>query len=148
MYFGIQLPIFLRYFISTFLNLKHIQNITTVKQIFQICLHDIYLLALVFQRASVRNWPHLYLQVVVKILFSFIQKKNLKGVSFILGKSPHDALICFHYTLFFIRTSKFCLRLAVLNFFFHFWGWNVLNLFLFSLLNLAMPQRRMSDWLQ
>ena len=29
-------------------------------------------------------------------------------------------------TLFFlIRTSKFCLRLAVLNFF-HFWGWNVL----------------------
>ena len=31
----------------------------------------------------------------------------------------------------FIRTSKFCLRLAVLNFFFHFWGWNVLNLFLF-----------------
>ena len=40
------------YIISTFLNLKHIQNITTVKQIFQICHHDIYLLALVFKRAS------------------------------------------------------------------------------------------------
>ena len=51
------------------------------------------------------------------------------------------------YTLFFIRTSKFCLRLAVLNFF-HCWGWNVLNLFLFSRLNLAMPQRRMPDWVQ
>ena len=49
------------------------------------------------------------------------------------------------YTLFFIRTSKFCLRLTVLIFF-HFWGWNVLNLFLFPRLNLAMPQRRMSDW--
>ena len=35
-----QMPIFLRYFISTFLNLKHSQNITTVKQIYQICLHD------------------------------------------------------------------------------------------------------------
>ena len=35
-----QMPIFLRYFISTFLNLKHSQNITTVKQIYQIYLHD------------------------------------------------------------------------------------------------------------
>ena len=51
------------------------------------------------------------------------------------------------YTLFFIGTSKFCLRLAVLKFF-HFWGCNVLNLFLSSLLNLAMPQRRVSDWVQ
>ena len=32
--------------------------------------------------------------------------------------------------------------------FFHFWGWNVLNLFLFPRLNLAMPQWRMSDWVQ
>ena len=39
------------------------------------------------------------------------------------------------YTLSFIRTSKFCLRLAVLNFFFHFWGWNVLNLFFFPRLS-------------
>ena len=53
-----------------------------------------------------------------------------------------------YYTLFFIRTSKFCLRLAVLIFFFHFWGWNVLNLFLFPRLNLVIPQRRMSDWVQ
>ena len=53
------------------------------------------------------------------------------------------------YTLFFYtRTSKFCLRLVVLNFFFHFWGWNVLNLFLFPRLNLAIPQRRISDWVQ
>ena len=147
MYFGIQLPIFLRYFISTFLNLKHIQIITTVKQIFQICLHDIYLLALVFQRASVRNWQPISSSCCKDFILIY-QKKNLKGVSFILGKSPHDALICFHHTLFFIRTTKFCLRLAVLHFFFHFWGWNVFNLFLFSLLNLAMPQRRMSDWLQ
>ena len=42
-----KIPIFLRFFISTFLNLKHIQNITTVKQMYQICLHDIYLLVLV-----------------------------------------------------------------------------------------------------
>ena len=39
------------------------------------------------------------------------------------------------------------MRLAVLIFF-HFWGWNVLNLFLFPRLNFAMPQRRMSDWVQ
>ena len=48
---------------------------------------------------------------------------------------------------FFIRTSKFCLRLVAINFF-HFSGWNVLNSFLFPELNLAMPQRRMSDWVQ
>ena len=40
------------YIISTFLDLKHVQNITTVKQIFQICPNDIYLLVLVFKRAS------------------------------------------------------------------------------------------------
>ena len=37
---GMKIPIFLWYFISTFLNLKHIQNITTVKQGFQFFLHD------------------------------------------------------------------------------------------------------------
>ena len=40
---------------------------------------------------------------------------------------------------FFIRTSKYCLKLAVLDFFFclfHFWGSNVLNLFLFPRLPL------------
>ena len=52
-----------------------------------------------------------------------------------------------HTLFFFIRTSKFCLRLAVLNFF-YFWSWNVLNLFLFPRLNPATPQRRMSDWVQ
>ena len=51
------------------------------------------------------------------------------------------------YTLFFTRTSKFCLRLAGPNFF-HFLGWNVLNLFLYPRLNVAMPQRRMSNWVQ
>ena len=51
------------YIISTFLDLKHIQNITTVKQIFQICPNDMYLLVLVFKRAS--NWQHIDLQVVV-----------------------------------------------------------------------------------
>ena len=60
-----QIPIFLWYFISTLLNLKHIKNITTFKQINQICLHDIYLLALVFKRANLRNWQNLDLQVVM-----------------------------------------------------------------------------------
>ena len=35
-----------------------------------------------------------------------------------------------------------------LVFFFHFWGWDFHNLFLFPPLNLAMQQRRMSDWVQ
>ena len=62
-----------------------------------------------------------------KLLKSFFWKDN--SISIIL------------YTLFFyIRTSKFCLRLAVLIFF-HFSDWNVLNLFLFPQLNLAIPQR-------
>ena len=65
MYFGMQIPIFLRYFILTFLNLKHIQNITTVMQIYQIYLQDIYLLALVFKRAGLCNWLHLDIQVAV-----------------------------------------------------------------------------------
>ena len=47
-----QTAIFLRYFISIFVNLKHIQNITTAKQIFQFCLHATYLPALVLKRAS------------------------------------------------------------------------------------------------
>ena len=52
----------------------------------------------------------------------------------------------FFNTLFlYIRTSKFCLRLAVLKFF-SFLRLKCSNLFLFAQLNLAMPQRRMSDW--
>ena len=42
-----QIPIFLKYFISAFVNLNDIQSITTVKKIYQICFHDIYLLGLV-----------------------------------------------------------------------------------------------------
>ena len=60
-----QISIFLRYFVSTFLNLKQIQNLTTVKQIYQIFLHDIYLPALVFKRASLCNWQHQDRQAVV-----------------------------------------------------------------------------------
>ena len=47
--FGMQIPIFLRYIISIFLNLKHIQSITTVTQLFQFCLLYIYLLALMLK---------------------------------------------------------------------------------------------------
>ena len=47
-----KIPIFLKYFIPVFLNLKHIQSITTVKQILPFSLHAIYLLTLVFTRAS------------------------------------------------------------------------------------------------
>ena len=56
-------------------------------------------------------------------------------------------LVKIYYTLFYITTSKFCLRLAVLNIF-SLWGWNILNLFLFPRMNLTMPQRRISDWVQ
>ena len=63
---GMQIPIFLKYFIPIYLNLKHIQSITTVKQIFQFCLHAIYLLALVFKRASLCNWKHLDLRILYK----------------------------------------------------------------------------------
>ena len=75
-----QIPVFLGYFILAFLNPKHIQNITYVKQIYQICLHDIYLLALVFKPASLCNWQHLDLQVFAYMLVSFIQIIILKGV--------------------------------------------------------------------
>ena len=46
--------IFLKHFVSTFLNLKHIQSITTVSQIFQFCFGAIYLLPLVLKRESQR----------------------------------------------------------------------------------------------
>ena len=64
-------------------------------------------------------------------LFISLVIDNLKNIV-----NNLDRFVFLEYTLFFIRTSKFCLRLAVLNFFFHFWSWNVLNLFLFSRLNL------------
>ena len=47
-----KIRILLKYFILTFLNLKLIQRITTVKQILQFSLHALYLLALVFTRSS------------------------------------------------------------------------------------------------
>ena len=56
--------------------------------------------------------------------------QNTSGRLLLEIKSPW-----YLHSFFYIRTSKFCLRLAVLNFF-HFWGWNVLNLFLFPRLNL------------
>ena len=43
------------------MNLKNIKSINTVKQIFQFCLHAMYLLALVFKC----NWEHLDLQILV-----------------------------------------------------------------------------------
>ena len=49
------------------------------------------------------------------------------------------------HSFLYIRTSKFCLRRAVLIFF-SFLRLKCSNLFLFAQLNLAMPQRRMSDW--
>ena len=60
-YLGMEVPIFLKYFIPIYLNLKHIQSITTVKQIFQFCLYAIFLV-LVFKRASLCNWQHLDFQ--------------------------------------------------------------------------------------
>ena len=77
---------------------------------------------------------------------SYIKKSFLKILK-TLHVNNCDDLGLQIYTLFFIRASKFCLRLAVLIFF-YFWSWNVLNLFLFPRLNPATPQRRMSDWVQ
>ena len=47
LYLGMQIPIYL--------NLKHIQCVTTVKQIFQFCLYAIFL-GLVFKRVSLCNY--------------------------------------------------------------------------------------------
>ena len=65
-YFGIQIPIFLKYFTPIFLHLKHIQSITTVKQISWFCLHAIYLLELVFKRSSLFKGKHLDLRILYK----------------------------------------------------------------------------------
>ena len=62
------------YFISIFLNLKHIQNITIVKQIFQLCLHAIYLLPLVFKRASLCNSQHLDLHILYSVQSNLSKK--------------------------------------------------------------------------
>ena len=59
------MPIFPKYFIPIFMNLKHVQSTNTVKQIFQLRLHFIYLLALLFKRASLCNWQHLDLEILV-----------------------------------------------------------------------------------
>ena len=45
-------------------NISESRSITTVIQIFQFCLHAVFLLALVFKRASVCNWQHLHLQIL------------------------------------------------------------------------------------
>ena len=42
------------------------QIITTVKQLFEFGLHVVYLLALVFNRASVCYWQHLDLQLLYR----------------------------------------------------------------------------------
>ena len=51
---GMQIPIFLIYFIPVYLNLKHIQSITTAKEVFQFRLYAIFL-ALVLKRAYVTD---------------------------------------------------------------------------------------------
>ena len=45
-------------------NISESQSITIIKQIFQFCLHAVYLLALVFKRGSLCNWQHLDLQIL------------------------------------------------------------------------------------
>ena len=94
-YFGMQIPIFLKYFIPIFLNLNHIQSITTVNQIFQFCLHAIYILAPVFKRANLCNCQHLDLQ----ILYKFQSNLSKKKIS-------HATLICFHYFCILIVQCK------------------------------------------
>ena len=82
-----QIPIFI-------LSLKNIQNITNAKQIFQFCLDAIYLLALVFERATLCNWKLLDLQILYKFLSN-------------LSKEIYYAdLICFHYFCILLVESK------------------------------------------
>ena len=92
-------------FYSTFLNLKHIQNITTVKQ-----MHQIRLMIYTSQRqcSNVQACIIDYNQIfnLWYRCWSHLTKKNiLKGVSFISGKMPHVALICFHYFCILIHNN-------------------------------------------
>ena len=49
-----------------YFNISESQIITTAKQLFQFGLHAVYLLALVFNRASVYYWQHLDLQLLYR----------------------------------------------------------------------------------
>ena len=54
---------------QTYLKYYHFQ-----KQIFQFCLHDIYLLALLFKRASLCNWQQLDRQILYKFKYHLSKK--------------------------------------------------------------------------
>ena len=73
---------------------KHIQSITSVKQIFQFCLHAIFLLAVVFKRASLCNREHLDLQIFYRFQSNLCKKLS------------HAVLICFHYFCILLVQSK------------------------------------------
>ena len=75
-------------------NISESQSITTVKQIFHFCLHAVYLVALLFKRASLSNWQHLDLQILYRFQYDLFKK------------SPHAALIYFHYFCVSLVPSK------------------------------------------
>ena len=77
-------------------NISESQRIATAKQIFQLYLHAVYLLALVLKRANICNWEHLDLQILYNF-FDLIQKKK---------KKSYTALICFHYFRILVVQSK------------------------------------------
>ena len=85
LYLGMQIPIYL--------NLKHIQRITTVKQIFQFCLYAIFL-GLEFKCVSLCNYNIQTFRFFID--FSLLYLKKL----------PHAALICFLYFCILIFQSK------------------------------------------
>ena len=92
----------MRYFISIFLNLKHIQNIITVKQIFQCCVH-VY----IPPGASVQTCKPIKLAIPTPsdfewILVSFIQKVILKRC--FINLSCFDLLSLFLY--FFVQSKR------------------------------------------
>ena len=78
-----------------------------------------------------------------QILWIFLRLNDpIYSVKLILIMLTYMLLLQLHS--FFLRTSKLCFRLAVLNLF-YFRDWNVLTLSLFPQMNLAMPQRRISE---
>ena len=77
-----------------YFNISESLSINTVKQIFHFYFHVLYLLGLLFKRASLCNWQHLDLQILYR--FSSDLSK----------KSPHTTLICFHYFCISLAQSK------------------------------------------
>ena len=76
---------------------------------------------------SFRDWNKEKLKIFTYLAW-FRSRELISSPEILKHHSKVGKIVLVHS--FFIKTSKFCLRLAVLNFF-HFWGWNVLNLFLF-----------------